>query len=324
MDVVSVIIPTYNRAKYVSDALDSVWAQSYRPVEVIVVDDGSTDDTRAVVDEWKRSHQEDRFKLSYRYQENAGAPAARNHGLRVASGRWIKFLDSDDVLHSDALKTQMEASQQLSEDEIVFGDLGVMERDGRNRTLEYYEPPREDEETFEYLIDHIVNTPTPLHRSSQLESVEGFRKDVQKGQEYDLHLRLAVNGMDFVYQRGVVAYKRQGDEGNSVTSKNSVERNPDAHVFIQENRATLARQYYEGNIPMRVRQMLATGFWMTGRQLARAQHCEQARYCFENAREYAVDTDHIVGPAPYRWLARSMGPIRAERTLSFVKRLLGR
>jgi len=199
-----------------------------------------------------------------------------------------------------------------------------MNDDGTERWSDPLERPSPNENTFPYLLNHILVTPTPLHRQKLLKRVEGFREDVQKGQEYDLHLRLAVNGVDFVYQRGVVAYKRQGDEGNSVTSKNSVERNPDAHVFIQDNRAKLARQYYEGDIPMRVRRMLATGFWMTGRQLARAQHCEQARYCFENAREYAVDTDHIVGPAPYRWLTRSIGPIRAERTLSFVKGILGR
>jgi glycosyltransferase involved in cell wall biosynthesis len=324
MDLVSVIIPTYNRAHYITDALDSVWAQSYRPVEVIVVDDGSTDDTQAVVDEWRRSHQEDGFSFTYRYQKNAGAPVARNHGLRVASGGWIKFLDSDDVLHPDALETQVEPSKELSENEIVFGDLGVMDRSGLSRTPEYYEPPGEDEETFEYLIGHIVNTPTPLHRPSLLATVEGFREDVQKGQEYDLHLRLAVSGVRFVYQRGMVAYKRKGDEGNSVTAKNSISENPDAHVFMQDNRAELAQRYYEGEISERVSRMLATGYWITGRQLVRARYRKRARYCFKNAAAYAVDTDHIVGPAPYRWLARGVGPIRAERVLSLVKRLLGR
>ncbi len=324
VDTVSVVVPTYNRAQYVRDALDSVWAQSYRPVEAILVDDGSTDNTASIVDEWADAHQEDGFTVTYRYQENAGAPAARNHGLRVATGQWVKFLDSDDILHPEALKTQVKASKQLAKDEVIFGDLGVMNRSGTNWTPEYYEPPSDNQETFEYLMVHVVNTPTPLHRPSLLARVDGFREDVQKGQEYDLHLRLAVSGVDFVYQRGVVAYKRQGNEEDSVTSRNSVERNPDAHVFTQDNRAELARQYYDGDIPRRVRRMLATGYWVTGRQLARAQHRKRAEYCFENAEKYAIDTDHIVGPAPYRWLARGAGPILAENVLSFAKRLLGR
>lgn len=307
-----------------SDALDSVWAQSYRSVEVIVVDDGSTDNTASIVDEWADAHQDDGFTVTYRYQENAGAPVARNHGLRVASGQWVKFLDSDDVLHPNAIETQVEASHQLAEDEIVFGDLGRMNADGTERRPDPVEPPTSDESTFAYLLNHILVTPTPLHRQELLERVGGFREDVQKGQEYDLHLRLAVSGVDFVYEPGVIAYKRSVGGQNTITKANSVEKNPDAHVFIQDNRAQLAQRYYDGDIPRRVRRMLASGYWVTGRQLARAQHCDQARYCFKNAREYAVDTDHIVGPVAYRWLARGIGPIRAEHALSYVKRLLGR
>nr|WP_259211054.1 glycosyltransferase [Salinibacter ruber] len=324
MGAVSVVIPTFNRAQYVTDALESVWAQSYRPVETIVVDDGSTDNTATIVDEWADAHQEDGFTVTYRYQENAGAPSARNHGLQVASGQWIKFLDSDDILHPEALTAQIEASQKLCEDEIVFGDLGRMDEDGTEQWPDPVEPPALDESTFAYLLNHILVTPTPLHRQKLLEQVEGFREDVQKGQEYDLHLRLAVSGVDFVYEPGVVAYKRSVGGQNTITKANSVEKNPDAHVFTQDNRAQLARRYFDGDIPRRVRRMLATGYWVTGRQLARVQHWERAEYCFENAGVYAVDTDHIVGPAPYRWFARGIGPIRAENALSFVKRLLGR
>lgn len=324
MDLVSVIIPAYNRARYITDALKSVEAQSYRPIEIIVVDDGSTDETETVVRSWVKERDAEDLQARYRYQDNAGAPVARNRGLRMASGDWIKFLDSDDVLAPNSIGRQVDVSSKLNDNEIVFGDLGVMDRAGERRWGQHYDPPEEDEETFEYLIGHIVNTPTPLHRPDLLEDVGGFREDVQKGQEYDLHLRLAVAGVDFVYDRGVVAYKRQGSESDSVTASNSVETNPDAHLFIQDNRCDLAEEHYNGDIPAVVKRKLATGYWVTGRKMARAGYVDRARYCFERAQTYAVDSSHVVGPMPYRWMARTAGPLRAEASLSFIKRLLGR
>jgi len=324
VDLVSVIIPTYNRDQYVADALDSVWVQSYRPLEVVVVDDGSTDDTETVVDEWITAHQSDEFEATYGYQENSGAPSARNHGLRETTGGWVKFLDSDDILHPESIERQVEASQSLGDREIVFGDLGRMDAEGENRYVDEIEAPEEEESSFEYLLDHILVTPMPLHRRSLLEEVGGFREEVEKGQEYDLHLRLAVSGVGFVYEPGVAVYKRAGTEEGSITAANSVSRNPDAHLFIQDDRCELAEEHYGSDIPPRVRRKLATGYWVTGRQMARAGYSDRARYCFRWADEYGVDSSHVIGPAPYRWLVRAVDPVQAEQVLSFAKRLMGR
>ncbi len=102
--LVSVIVPTYNRAHLVTDALDSVLAQTYRPIELLVVDDGSTDDTATALDEWRRRHGEHaEFTLRTFQQSNRGAPAARNRGLIQSKGEFVQFLDSDDVLLPDKL-----------------------------------------------------------------------------------------------------------------------------------------------------------------------------------------------------------------------------
>ncbi|MGE5294771.1 MAG: glycosyltransferase family 2 protein [Solirubrobacterales bacterium] len=87
---VSVIIPTYNRATYVPRAIDSVLSQKYRDLEIIVVDDGSKDNTREVVAAYGAP-------VRYIFQENQGPGAARNQGIRVAAGAYLAFLDSDDV-----------------------------------------------------------------------------------------------------------------------------------------------------------------------------------------------------------------------------------
>lgn len=94
---VSIIIPTYNRAKFLVEALESVYSQTRKPLEIIVVDDGSTDNTRTALSESE-------FNVKYVYQKNSGPAAARNAGIAVAKGDVIAFLDDDDLLVPNALE----------------------------------------------------------------------------------------------------------------------------------------------------------------------------------------------------------------------------
>ena len=92
--LVSTIIPVYNRPTLVVEAIESVLAQTYRPIEIIVVDDGSTDSTSAVVEQMMTAHPE----VSLLRQPNSGPGPARQKGIEAASGEFIQFLDSDDLL----------------------------------------------------------------------------------------------------------------------------------------------------------------------------------------------------------------------------------
>ena len=105
MAKVSVIIPTYNRAEYVTHAIDSVLAQTYTDYEIIVVDDGSADNTKDVLLPYMD-------RIRYIYQENAGLSAARNTGIKAAKGDWIAFLDSDDEWLPGKLAVQMRAVER--------------------------------------------------------------------------------------------------------------------------------------------------------------------------------------------------------------------
>lgn len=100
MDKVSVVIPTYNRADYVNCAIDSVLNQTYSNVEVIVVDDGSTDQTKKILQPYMSN-------IRYLYQDNSGVSAARNTGIKIANGEWVAFLDSDDLWLPEKLNRQM-------------------------------------------------------------------------------------------------------------------------------------------------------------------------------------------------------------------------
>lgn len=102
--LVSVVIPTYNRSGLLQDAIESVARQTYRPIELLVVDDGSTDDTDAVLADARRRFGDDHaFRFRILAQQHAGAPAARNLGLIESRGEFIQFLDSDDLLAPEKL-----------------------------------------------------------------------------------------------------------------------------------------------------------------------------------------------------------------------------
>ena len=114
---VSVIVPTYNRASLLMEALESVRAQSYRPIELVVVDDGSTDATEDAVVRFTGNPASvvlgadgaGDWRLHYLRQRNAGAPAARNRGLASARGEFVQYLDSDDTLGSGKVAAQVAA-----------------------------------------------------------------------------------------------------------------------------------------------------------------------------------------------------------------------
>lgn len=114
--IVSVIIPCYNIEKYLRQCLDSVVNQTLRNIEIICVDDGSSDSTLEILKEYENA--DERFKIVS--QKNGGAGAARNNGLRVATGKYLSFLDSDDFFELDMLEKAYESAEKYQADFVVF------------------------------------------------------------------------------------------------------------------------------------------------------------------------------------------------------------
>src|SRR5687767_5658816 len=119
MSTVSVIVPAYNAAAFVAEAIDSALAQSHPELEVIVVDDSSTDDTPAVLQSYGN-------RITVHRQDNRGVSAARNTGAQLATGEWIAFLDADDVWRPDKITQQLRIAQAplVYSDRFNFGVLG--------------------------------------------------------------------------------------------------------------------------------------------------------------------------------------------------------
>jgi len=110
---VSIIIPTYNRARFLPQCLESAFQQTYRDFEVIIVDDGSTDDTKKIVQKFIKRYGK---IITYIYQDHVNIASARNRGLNMAGGRTIAFLDSDDLWMKDKLEKQVQYLQNYDVD----------------------------------------------------------------------------------------------------------------------------------------------------------------------------------------------------------------
>lgn len=123
MPRISVVIPTYNYADFIGEALDSVFGQSFTDYEVIVVDDGSTDNTRDVVAPYGA-------RVQYYFQQNQGLAVARNVGLRLAIGDYITYLDADDIWERDNLRVKVEILRDDPELGGVFSDFAVFDANG--------------------------------------------------------------------------------------------------------------------------------------------------------------------------------------------------
>lgn len=122
--LVSIIVPTYNYGRYLLKAVKSCLAQTYSNIEIIIIDDGSTDDTRVIV-----QCLDDR--LAYIFQENRGVSAARNNGLKNARGDFIAFLDADDYLLPDSIELRLKALMEHTDVGICFTDTDSCDPSGR-------------------------------------------------------------------------------------------------------------------------------------------------------------------------------------------------
>lgn len=125
--LVSVIVPAYNAEESIVETLDSAIAQTYRPIEIIVVDDGSTDKTAIVVKryQWAKMGAGKKLKIVYICQKNSGPSAARNRGIKVSSGEYIAFLDADDIWMDYKLKKQIDLFRKDTEIDVVFSDVMI-------------------------------------------------------------------------------------------------------------------------------------------------------------------------------------------------------
>lgn len=193
---VSVVIPTYNRARFLPTAVASVRAQTHPCAEIVIVDDGSTDDTAQVVQALGDG-------IRYLRQDNAGPAAARNRGIRHAQGDYVAFLDTDDRWLPDKIALQLEIAVREPAIALVSADMAIEDEHGTVQVASNFE--RRGLQAFfsrlggrpvpdaprRLLEVNFVNTSTVLARRDVLLALDGFDTRLRYGEDLELWLRIA-------------------------------------------------------------------------------------------------------------------------------------
>lgn len=189
---VSVIIPLYNQKQYVGEAIESVLDQSYSGIEMIVVNDGSTDNPFPILEKYER-------KIILINQKNKGLAAARNTGIEHASGEYLQFLDADDFLHKDKIKLQLEFSE-IRDNIISYCEIIQYDQNSQRTYLSYI---GEVKDIFTHLYNFWYPYPLPIH--SLLIKKEIFRKfglfdeELKACEDRFFLSKLAAAGINFKY-----------------------------------------------------------------------------------------------------------------------------
>jgi glycosyltransferase involved in cell wall biosynthesis len=192
-ELVSIIMPAYNSEDTISESIDSAVSQTYRNIELIVVDDGSTDKTADIC---KVRESED-HRIRYVRQSNMGVSAARNTGIRMARGDFIAFLDADDLWEQDKIELQMAVSSNQP-DAVILTEVQRFSGDSPSKILlpKKFPPQYTIKDEYIRTILNLENVQmacfgTALVRKAHLEVVGLFDENLTTGEDWDLWLRLA-------------------------------------------------------------------------------------------------------------------------------------
>lgn len=189
MPLVSVIIPTYNRLKFLDEAIRSVLAQTYQNIEIIVVDDGSILNVNKAIKAYKN-------KIRYIYQKNSGLSAARNKGIINSSGEYLAFLDDDDIFEPRKLEIQTAILRKFSEVGFVYSDYYIFQTDYRDQ-LELSLATGRNIPATEFAKSLFLNpnvaVPTVLIRRTCFKKVGLFNESLYQHEDGDMFLRIALH-----------------------------------------------------------------------------------------------------------------------------------
>jgi glycosyltransferase involved in cell wall biosynthesis len=208
--LVSTIIPVHNRATMLSEAVSSVLAQTYRPLEILIIDDGSTDDTATVADALATRHPDE---IRTFHQSNLGVGLARETGRLRARGEFIQYLDSDDLLLPRKFEWQVAGLNALRECDVSYGKTRYRYSDGTHEGGAWKGSGEKVETMFpSFLRERWWDTPTPLYRASVCE-MAGPWSDLKLEEDWEYDCRVGSLGVRLHYCDEFVAEVRDHDEG---------------------------------------------------------------------------------------------------------------
>jgi glycosyltransferase involved in cell wall biosynthesis len=274
--LVTVIVPTYNRADLIIETLESIRLQSYPSMEIIIIDDGSLDNTREVISAWKKQHIFERCTIIC-HENNAGKSFAVNKGFESANGEFVMILDSDDILFPDAIQHEVTFLRNYPHDGAVFGN--AFELQGGIKTNIRYGVPFHYYKEFQdlskihgdlFLDGNVIVSSTVLMRSTIIQQVGGFKNEQRIIHDWDYWIRLSRCSL-IGYTNNNIVYYRVNTSGALSLNKyllyrETVDliRNSRANylhyiiirTFIRQTRGNLMLAYRGGNVVVMIKIIL--------------------------------------------------------------------
>lgn len=220
-NLVSVIIPTYNRLEFLNDAIKSVINQTYRPIECIIVDDNSTDDTKKMVEKWIKNNS-DSVIIKYIHQENSGPQIARNTGTEASTGYYIQYLDSDDLLYPDKIKKQVDFLIKNKDCDGVWGGWAK----GSIEEYEIINSKTSNDLLSQLLTENCIVNFSFLMTRALIKKIGTWDIKIKRNQEIDFQVRGLLAGGNYKFQSQICGLWRihQGDRiANNTGSEEIIE-----------------------------------------------------------------------------------------------------
>jgi len=200
--MVSVIIATYNQAPYIKNAIESALNQTFKNIEIIVIDDGSTDNTKEVISSFIKDK-----KIKYIYQPNLGSAIARNNAINISQGKYIAILDSDDVwLDRDKLKKQVDFLKKNSDYVLVGGGMIMVDINGRE--IGRLIPPEKDEDIRKLILikNPFIHSTVVFNKKSWQLTNGYIARGRSSTDEWSLWMELGKLGKFYNFQEYFVRY----------------------------------------------------------------------------------------------------------------------
>jgi glycosyltransferase involved in cell wall biosynthesis len=231
MPTVSIIIPTYNRAKLLRDAIDSAINQLFKGIELVVVDDGSTDETRQLVDSFLPNH-----NLKYVFQPHKGIPFARNNGLRNISGEYVSFLDSDDLYDRLFVESCLNFLENNPLIDIVITDALFIQEDGNRQIFAMPQVGSNEKYSFTAVLfsNQFFFLPCIMFRRKVFNDSSYFDETLPTSEDYDFGLRMSLNHKIDFLRKPLVNVRRHSS---------NITNNP----YMMENRYNVLTRFANDN-----------------------------------------------------------------------------
>lgn len=240
---VSILIPCYNAEQWIAQTIRSALGQSYPHTEVIVVDDGSTDNSVAVIQSFDGL-------IQWETQSNQGGNPTRNRLFELSTGEWIQYLDSDDYLLPDKIEKQLAILAQAPQADVIYSP-SIFEYWEQHHSRQQVLPIPEPHDPWILLARwYLPQTGSPLWRKSAIAQVGGWKMDQPCCQEHELYLRLLMAGKNFVYYDQPGSIYRQWSEETvcrkdmrqTYTQRLIIEDRMEKHLSVT-NQLTKERQH---------------------------------------------------------------------------------